>query len=265
MALVSCERATPGPDQVVTGLIGKVTCERSQGRVACRGSNQWGLLGDGGVRPDSERLVGIAGPADVRAVAIAPPETFACALGREQVWCWGDGFVLGNSTRQPDAHLVTPTLIQGLPGIQQLAIGSAHACALDRDGTAWCWGDNIGGPIADVRNHRERRLPPTAIPRLAFRQLVAGGLQTCGVTHESDLYCWGGAVPSGDALVPALTPTRVLRGVARAFVSQRGEMCATVEGSGERCWSSVTLETNNAIERLRGTGLAEPGSAAPAR
>ncbi|MBL9110884.1 MAG: hypothetical protein JNM74_16485, partial [Myxococcales bacterium] len=73
-----------------------------------------------------------------------------CALRTDgTVWCWGhnaDG-ILGDATRTrpPNEDETDPRKVPGLP--DTIALASAHvasaACALDKLGTARCWGENF--------------------------------------------------------------------------------------------------------------------------
>jgi alpha-tubulin suppressor-like RCC1 family protein len=69
--------------------------------------------------------------------------------------------------------------------------GSIHACALDANGAAWCWGDGAMGKIG-VPGAYSVSIIPTAVPGgLTFRALAAGDEHTCGITTDNRVYCWG--------------------------------------------------------------------------
>ena len=61
----------------------------------------------------------------------------------------------------------------------RLPAGWEHACALQTDGNARCWGDDGGG---------DGRLSPPVGP---FTQLAVGGIQSCGVRTNDTIDCWG--------------------------------------------------------------------------
>lgn len=76
--------------------------------------------------------------------ALALGERFSCALATGQVWCWGrnDRGQLGDGGLESRPQ---PALVSGLPpGIVELAAGAQHVCAIEQNGTLWCWGDNHG-------------------------------------------------------------------------------------------------------------------------
>ena len=62
---------------------------------------------------------------------------------------------------------------------RSVAGGSYHACALDDQGQATCWGRYV---------HEEEQAPAD----LRFTKLTAGNQVTCGITTEATIHCWGG-------------------------------------------------------------------------
>ena len=97
--------------------------------------------------------------------------------------------------------------------MEVVAAGSSHTCALDVDGTAYCWGRNdrgqlgrgtIGGPA----------FAPEPVMAPALVHLTADGHQTCGLTADGTAYCWGdnteGQLGNPNYTAPAaLTPIQI--------------------------------------------------------
>ena len=69
------------------------------------------------------------------------------------VWCWGwdEAGQLGDgSTVLQRTHPVRVKQGKGfLAGIQSIAVGVVHTCALTKAGVAWCWGSNYDGGVGD--------------------------------------------------------------------------------------------------------------------
>ena len=60
----------------------------------------------------------------------------------------------------------------------QIAAGKWHACGLQADGTALCWGRNVNGSLG--------------VPAgLKFRQISAGLNFSCGLRDDGAIACWG--------------------------------------------------------------------------
>ena len=131
------------------------TCALSKsGAVSCWGANGVGQLGDGTAeeRSKPEPVRGIS-----NAVQLAVGEQHACAALRDgAVWCWGDNGYgeLGRSTKEkcgpskePCGKVAGP--VAGLTDAVQVATGWEFSCALRKDATVWCWGNNQRGTLGD--------------------------------------------------------------------------------------------------------------------
>ena len=107
--------------------------------------------------------------------ALAAGGLSTCALTDRGVQCWGR-----NDVGQ------APALVAGLVHPEQITVGFAHACAIDRaaNGTrsVKCWGDNTYG----------QRTPPTLVEPL---QIAAGAYYNCALDRTgaatTAVKCWG--------------------------------------------------------------------------
>jgi formylglycine-generating enzyme required for sulfatase activity len=137
------------------------------GRVSCWGSNAGGQLGDG-TDVDSDVPVTVRNLADVTAIAaggtwpnpfpedLRYTEEFTCALLSDgSVRCWGGNASgqLGDGTQRASP---LPVAVKGVPiaGDEDsravgISAGRRAACALLRDGSILCWGDNEHGELGD--------------------------------------------------------------------------------------------------------------------
>lgn len=108
------------------------------------------------------------------------------------------------------------------------AVGARHACALDVDGVAYCWGDNSAGQLGDgtttTRNH-----PAPVADNHRFVRIATMWERTCGQSDMGLLYCWG---TSG---WPA-TPTLVNGNAYRAFAVGSAHACGLLASGEAQCW-----------------------------
>jgi alpha-tubulin suppressor-like RCC1 family protein len=144
--------------------------------------------------------------------------------------------------------------------VNSLSIGNVHACALDADGVAYCWGHNWFGAIGD--GTREFRETPTAVAGgYRFRSIAAYANRTCGITLEGAAYCWGyGYLGSGEEGT-SLYPTRVPLHEALVSVTMREHHTCVLGGDGSaHCWGrnsygelgDGTQETRTSPTRVNG-------------
>ena len=103
----------------------------------------------------------------------------------------------------------------------QVSTGVEHACGVDTDGKAWCWGANefgeLGIPPEDSPfpcSSRPCSLSPVAVSGgLRFQHVVAGGQFTCGITTGDEVFCWGrndiGQLGTGSSAGASSTPAEI--------------------------------------------------------
>jgi serine/threonine-protein kinase len=153
----------------------------SDGKVSCWGK---GLL----LRPTP-----VLGQADVSAIALGGH--FACAVhGDGALECWGDDESGQLGGAQREAALAAK--IEGLPKVERVATGGAHACAIAKDDRAvWCWGADDLGQLGDGNTDRAAHPKPAKVA-LSFRaaSIAAGDKTTFAWSETGELWGWGFSV-----------------------------------------------------------------------
>jgi alpha-tubulin suppressor-like RCC1 family protein len=86
-------------------------------------------------------------------VEVAASASTTCARVRSgAVWCWGRG----DSGQLGDGRTTygqpSPVRVHELTDAVSVSVGRRHACAVRRDGSVWCWGNNALGQIGDGTN-----------------------------------------------------------------------------------------------------------------
>jgi len=180
----------------------------ASGNAFCWGLNTDGQLGDGS---RLDRLVPTLVSGSIESLAAGSAHT--CGVSGTQVLCWGDNRFgqIGDGTNETRAQ---PVAVEGLSGtIRQVVSGAVHACALQADGSAYCWGQNLHGQLGDGTRENRNRATRVAGGH-TFRSIEAGGALTCGFTTDGAELCWGlnqnGQLGDGTRESRPL-PTRVTR------------------------------------------------------
>ncbi len=172
------------------------TCARKDdGTVWCWGWNAAAQLGDGtqNSRNTPAQVEGLGNSVTKVALGCA----HSCALKQDgSVWCWGHGFYGETGTGKGAAKSVIvalPTQVQALAnGVAGVYAGAKHTCALKKDGTLWCWGDDSIGELGDGGSHAIHYLPVRAT---AFGEGVVdvflGTDYTCVKKTDQGAWCLG--------------------------------------------------------------------------
>lgn len=127
------------------------------GAAWCWGENGSGQFGDGTTMSDTIPRP-VSGGLEFMALSVggtvpgaSMPATVCGLTTAGTAWCWGDGAggVLGSGA---PGFSTVPVAVAGGHQFQAIAVAGgtgAHACALELDGTAWCWGANDFGQLGD--------------------------------------------------------------------------------------------------------------------
>ncbi|MFH1434552.1 MAG: DUF4215 domain-containing protein [Pseudomonadota bacterium] len=132
------------------------------------------------------------------ALQVAAGRDFSCALvavggsGARRVKCWGDNTLgqLGNGTTIASS---APVDVADLPsGLQAVAAGARHACALLETGGVKCWGSNVNGQLGNGTSVLFSTRPVNVIGLSSgVRQIDSHNQHTCALLGGG-VRCWGG-------------------------------------------------------------------------
>ncbi len=157
-------------------------------------------------------------------------------------WCWGRGwsYQLGNGIAA-DSELPVEVSTLGT-GVVEIALGDTHSCARKSDGSVWCWGFNLWGPVGNGTT--ETATAPIEITSLNsdVAQIATGKWHTCAVKTDGTLWCWGYNI-LGQLGVPSAgqystEPIQVgLDGVIRVYAGAMYS-CALTTDRLVWCWGS---------------------------
>lgn len=160
------------------------------GGVMCWGNNNAGQLGDG-TTDSSSTPVEVVGLPSIQSIAVGGAHT--CAITNESgLFCWGSNHFgqLGNGSTLDST---APVMVKGMKrGVQSVAAGSEHTCAVTHLGRSVCWGNNQQfGQLGNGTT--ENRLVPADVIWLQFDSVsISAGLNnSCVVNNQGGVTCWG--------------------------------------------------------------------------
>ncbi|MCA2010484.1 hypothetical protein LCM17_03225 [Cereibacter sphaeroides] len=195
-------------------------------------------------------------------VSVAVGSNHSCAVSQSGgVWCWGFGEAAALGPDDPQ-YLASPRRVPGMSeGFLRVATGNSHSCALHQTGQVFCWGYNGHGQLGDGSEIASSA--PVAVRGLqgGAISIAAGGNQTCAITFNSQLYCWGsnlfGQLGTGD-LVNRNRATRVsgIDAPVDAVAMGLYHSCALTRAGQVSCWGENAhgqLGDGSTVRRLRAT------------
>jgi alpha-tubulin suppressor-like RCC1 family protein len=129
----------------------------------------------------------------------------------------------------PVQELIATRWEQPGPGPAAVGLGNLHGCAVRKDGTLWCWGNNQQGQLGTGDTTPQ----PMPVQLSHFSQEVvsvaAGAYHTCAALADGSLWCWGSSEYGALGLGPvhsSLVPARV---------SEVGEVVRVAAGYQKTC------------------------------
>jgi alpha-tubulin suppressor-like RCC1 family protein len=176
---------------------------------------------------------------------------FTCAQSTSgDVFCWGSERTVPGWPHQPEG----PVRVMLDEPAASLAVGRRHACVLNGEGRASCWGWNVDGETGIGSSGINQSMVPRPTPVMTedrFVTLSAGLGFTCGVTTMGQVRCWGsnvdfvlgatapeqcgdvGWVPCSSRPVAVELPERIT-----SVSSGAGHVCALSDREVVYCWGA---------------------------
>lgn len=182
--------------------------------------------------------------------------------------CWGsDAYgALGDGPTSSTGR--TPVTPLGLDrGVDAIAAGGSHTCALHKDGRLLCWGDDAEGQLGNGGVSPQLDSPGyVAGLDVAIDSIVAGGSHTCALLQSGAVQCWGsdewGQIGVGVPETRLRTEAELVVGLAPqlAGLATGGEhTCAFIRTPYRNdlmCWGQDQFgQLGNDIFSRRGVGI----------
>jgi alpha-tubulin suppressor-like RCC1 family protein len=228
---------------------------KGDGALYAWGGNDYGQLGVP-QRNNYQELSPIAVATELRFSLVASGNRNTCALDAQgKAYCWGSQWAgqVGDgvwATNPSSAHplTATPVPVQGDHTFATISVGNDFTCALDTQGKAWCWGENLDGRLGDGTT-TDRATPVAVKGDHTFVTISAGESHACALTYRGEAYCWGfdsgGQLGTGRTAATATSsavsePARVLGGITFASLSVGAESytCGLTPAGKAYCWGT---------------------------
>ncbi len=215
--------------------------------VSCWGDNFGAQLGQLSLANSD---VPVAVPDVSNAIQVSFGTDYACALRNNgTAVCWGSNITgqlgQGNVGGSP-YYMEPPGPVVNLVGAVAISAGGQQTCALMKDHTVQCWGDNMLGELGTGSMGSPSPVP-VPVPGLSdVTQVSSGGFGVCALRTDGTVWCWGGngygELGNGAISKGSATPAPV-KGLSGVTSISAGEQCACAvlsNGTGA-CWGYDNL------------------------
>lgn len=241
-------RINPFATQIASSVQAHATgyanhCGLAAGTVTCSGDNE------GQHVPADSWTV-----ANATAVAVHNGGGYAL-LGDGTVMSFGEN--RAGERGNGDANEAPPSLVQNLTNVTQVVAGgdgnalrhsNSHGCALEVDGSVWCWGRNNHGQLGNGNtsntNVPQQVMVDGTTTLAPATSIAATGGSSCALVSGS-VWCWGNNKNGlmGQASPPNSTfAEQTVPPLANVTRLDAGGMttCAVLSTNGVRCWGQFS-------------------------
>lgn len=181
-------------------------------------------------------------PGGLAVTAVSSGDSDAtCAVASGRVYCWGANNFRQAVPTSASMNIVTPTLVEGLADVVDVATSYMASCARKTDGSVWCWGTYLHYGLGGAAYANGTVGGPVALGNLNATKIVGAGDTFCVLTANGSVLCWGknqrGIAGVGN-LNPVLNPTPArLMSVVDISMSDT-HACAVLVSGDVQCWGN---------------------------
>ena len=206
----------------------------------CWGVQADGRLGNGEPSGIASTPVAVDGGHAFNRISALHKHT--CALTTAgAAYCWGEGddgkLGYGAYIRKTE-----PTAVTGGHSFSRVTAGEEHSCGIDTAEDAWCWGHRKFGVLGDGGDIAGNEPDPIQVGGgLKFREIDAGGTNTCALTAAGAAYCWGknddGQLGNGSTAENSNVPVAVSGSHTFTQITLGDRHTCALDGTGTAwCW-----------------------------
>jgi len=214
-------------------------CVIADGAVYCWGYNVYGEIGINNytVRPVPTAPITTGVLSGKTLTQVTAGDFSTCVLDSDgAAYCWGknDTAQLGDGTTTNRYVPVSVSTDGALAGktLARIDTGGGSTCAVDTEGTAYCWGKNDTGQLGDGTATMSKvavAVDTSGLPGGAAVTRIASGQSTACTVADSAAYCWGlgssgqlGTSTTDDSTVPVAA-----RGALLTYTCDAGWLLTT--------------------------------------
>lgn len=147
----------------------------------------------------------------------------------------------------------------GCGGVEQMALGGAHTCALVEGGDVYCWGSNEFGQVGDGTIGGSASAPRRVKALSGIKEISAGYDHTCALSTGGVVHCWGRnqhyQLGGAGAQLEAPSPVKIKGKLFTQVAAGGDHTCGLAIGGRVECWGrNMNLESGVP----KGGSVAEP-------
>lgn len=153
---------------------------------------------------------------------------------------WTVGYTVRNTANPAYAHPIPGTMVIRVAdaALVTATAGGDSSCAVESDGSLWCWGDNFDGQLG-IGSHTNQVKPTRVGSSTSWASVNTGGTHTCAIDRSGALYCWGrndyGQLGDGTRTV-RLAPVRISTRLYSSVATNVHHTCAVARDGSLWCW-----------------------------
>lgn len=186
-----------------------------------------------------------------------------CAIANNRhAYCWGKNDDAQIGTGSASFIEPVPQRVGVAMPLNAVSAGSAHSCAIDQTGAAWCWGREANGRLGRGGAPSNPAIPQVVSSSAQFAEVAAGGAHTCGLNTSGTAICWGAGSSGqlGDGVgMDRSTPAGVAGDVHWLVISTGAvHTCAVATDQSAWCWggnSSSQVGDNTSADAIFPTSI----------